>query len=438
MLKKIILYALLGVTLLAVPAGATSDAVVDRMNSIESFYYNPEGSLKCTPSYQGDISVYGGKAEEKIWTALTSFLTPEQAAGVLGNLMSESGLNPARHESSAIASHQPGFNLARETKVAYGLGLAQWSYSRRVRLYGFIQSRAPDLLTYLEDYQTYGRLSGDQFVEAAGASVADQLVSLEVEYLRDELNAAYSGFFKAGTVEEATQYFLEHVEIPKNPTLSAHPERLTQAQAIYNRYVGGGSNVAKVKPGVNKSTGDPLCTNSSSLTSSGDAGALQSLVLEYAWETYHAAPYTERKPAYAEAVKRRQAEGKYVGGTVDGAAGIDCGGFVTTLMQESGFEPNYNAGGGATAAQESWVKANGWQLLNENEHTAVNTGVLQPGDVAFTDGHTFVYVGDIPGFGSKVASASYSETGDLARAPMAGRESLTYSGNTTVRWYRKQ
>lgn len=436
MLKKIITI-ILSAILLAAPVSATSDSVIDRMNSIESYYYNPEGALKCIGNYKNDISVYGGKAEEKIWTALTSFLTPEQAAGVLGNLMSESGLNPARHESSAIAKYQPGFDLSGETKTAYGLGLAQWSYSRRVRLYGFIKSRAPELLKYLEDYQTYGRLSGEQFVEAAGSEVADQLISLEVEYLRDELNAAYSGFFKASTVEEATQYFLEHFEVPKNPTLSAHPERLTQAEALYARYGGSSSNSSNIKPSTSKSTGDPLCTNSSSLNTSGDAGALQSLVLEYAWETFHSAPYTERKPAYAEAVRRRQAEGKYVGGTVNGAAGIDCGGFVTTLMQESGFEPNYNAGGGATAAQESWVKANGWQLLNESSTTPVDTSLLQPGDVAFTEGHTFVYVGDIPGFNSQIASASYSIDGDLARAPMAGRESLTYGNGVTVRWYRK-
>ena len=431
MIKKLFTYILLGTTIIVSPVSATSDTVKDKMDAIESYYYNPEGSLKCTPNFKSDVAVYGSAIEEKIWAGLTSFLTPEQAAGVLGNLQSESGLNPARHETAKMNEYQPGFDLMSNPKVSYGLGLGQWSYSRRIRLYGFIKSRAPELLTYFDDYKTYGRLSGSEFLSKAGETASDQLVSLEIEYLRDELNTAYSGFFKASTIEEATAYFLEHFEVPKNPTLSAHPERLTQAEAFYNRYANTGVTANTTK------SGSPLCTISSNLTTSGDIGSLQSLVLEYAWERYHPAPYTERKPAYAEAVSRRLAYGKYVGGTVNGAAGIDCGGFVTTLMQESGFEPNYNAGGGNTAAQESWVKANGWQLLNENEHTTIDTSILQPGDVAFSPGHTFVYVGNIPGFSSTIASASYSATGDYARAPMAGRESLTYGNDGIVRWYRK-
>ena len=429
-MKKILLI-LLALATIATPASAISDKSIDRANSVETYYYNPEGNLKCSSNYQNDVSVYGSTMTEKIWTALTSFLTPEQAAGILGNMQSESGLSPARHETSAISKYQPGFDLMSNPKVAYGLGLVQWSFSRRIRLYGFIKDRAPELLTYLDDYQTYGRLSGEEFLAKAGSSVTDQLISIEIEYLRDELSNAYSGFYSTSTVEEATAYFLEHVEVPKNPTLSAHPERLTQAQDIYGQYAEK-SGSSGIKPS-SSSSGDPQCTNSSSLTSSGDAGALQSLVLEYAWPEYYSPPYIERKPAYAEAIAHRIAQGKYVGGTVNGAAGIDCGGFVTTLMQESGFAPNYNSAGGNTAAQESWVRANGWTLLNPSG--TIDTSILQPGDVAFTTGHTFVYVGDIPGFGSQIASASYGDSS--ARAPMAGHESLTFGNGTTVRWYRK-
>lgn len=427
---KRILCAILSFLLLASPtASAISDNVIDHANSVETYYYNPEGSIKCLPSYATDIAVYGGAITEKIWTGLTSFLTPEQAAGILGNMQSESGFNPARHETSALNKYQPGFDLSRNNKVAYGLGLIQWSYSRRVRLYGFVQSRDPELLKYFDDYQTYGRLSGDEFLQKAGETDTDRLIAIEIEYLRDELSTAYSGFYATTSLEDATSYFLEHVEAPKNPTLSAHPERLTQAQSFYGSYSG-----KEITASTNDS-GTPICTPSSSITSSGDAGALQALVLEYAWEQYHSPPFTERKSAYAAAIAKRQAEGKYVGGSVGGVAGIDCGGFVTTLMQESGFEPNYNAGKGGTSAQESWVKANGWTLLNYSPNTVIDPSILQPGDVAFTTGHTFVYVGDIPGFGSKIASASYSAK--YGRAPMAGHESLTIGSGGAVRWYRK-
>ena len=61
--------------------------------------------------------------------------------------------------------------------------------------------------------------------------------------------------------------------------------------------------------------------------------------------------------------------------------------------------------------------------------------MLQPGDVAMRTGHTFIFVGDIEGFDSNIASASYSANCNNARSPMAGRESITDSRLT---WYRKK
>lgn len=159
-------------------------------------------------------------------------------------------------------------------------------------------------------------------------------------------------------------------------------------------------------------------------------GEFQSLVKAYAWPEHHSAPYLNRMPAYAAAVTQSQSEGRYVGGTVGGVEGIDCGGFVTILVQNSGLEPEYNSYKGDTTMQEKWVKNHNWQLLNTG---TIDTSILQPGDVAFTSGHTFIYVGEIPGFDSVIASASYSTNGiSSGRAPMAGKESLT-SG---TRWYR--
>jgi hypothetical protein len=59
---------------------------------------------------------------------------------------------------------------------------------------------------------------------------------------------------------------------------------------------------------------------------------------------------------------------------------------------------------------------------------------LQAGDGAFSRGHTFIYVGEIPGFDSVIASASIG--GSSARAPMAGTEGLLEGNGAIVRWYR--
>jgi len=165
-------------------------------------------------------------------------------------------------------------------------------------------------------------------------------------------------------------------------------------------------------------------------------GEFASLVKAYAWPEYHPDQFIQRMPAYAEAVSQSISEGRYVGGSVKGVPGIDCGGFVTILTQNSGLEPKYNDTKGATDTQEAWVKAHNWTLLNGSPNKQVDTSILQAGDIAFSNGHTFIYVGDIPGFNSKIASASYSTTGASGRAPMAGHEDLHFGNGSIVRWYR--
>lgn len=153
---------------------------------------------------------------------------------------------------------------------------------------------------------------------------------------------------------------------------------------------------------------------------------LASYVVAYAWPEYHSPNYFEMQPSYEQAIEKRTTEGKYVGGGAH--PGIDCGGFVTTLLQESGFDPDYG-GGGAVASQRRYVESHDWQKIDD-------ISSLQPGDVAFEgQKHTFVYVGTIDGFGSTIASASYGGSSSTPqwRAPMAGKENLTRG----IEWYRK-
>ncbi len=156
-----------------------------------------------------------------------------------------------------------------------------------------------------------------------------------------------------------------------------------------------------------------------------NTSGLANTTMSYAWPEYHSAPYIDKKPEYETAVQAAVSEKRYVGGIR--YPGVDCGGFVTTLMIDSGFDPTYNSSGkgGSTSIQASWLEDN-WESLGR----ITSTADLQPGDVAIRPGHTFVFVGDIPGFGSQIASASLDE-----RAPMAGHESINGTG---VVWYRKK
>lgn len=160
-------------------------------------------------------------------------------------------------------------------------------------------------------------------------------------------------------------------------------------------------------------------------TGAGASGNLQAFVLKYAWPTYHDPNYYDMMPDYAAAVAAGRQSGQYVGGLAH--PGIDCGGFVTLLMKNSGTDPNYNKYNGTTSAQQKYLD----EQVAAGKYTKISnqsTGTVQAGDIAINSEHTFIYVGPISGFGAKIASASLEE-----RAPMADTRQTI---NNSFSWYR--
>lgn len=399
-----------------------SESTLNSLYDNGVYYYNPEGIVG--GCLTGSANLAGSNNEEWLWSGLVSLgFTEFQTAGIMGNMAHESNFfNPVQHEKQF---QDRGWETAyNNPSISYGIGLIQWSWGRRVEILHSINDNYPDLIKYFQEMETYSpgyQVTGAKFTELAGENITKELYSIELQFLKDERDGGgwegeqYQKFLnESSSAEEAAKSFRKYVE--RGGTTDTG--RINSAVEYYNKYNG-------MTFGSSSSSG---CVNS---------GGLQELVLKYAWPTHHSAPFIERMPDYAAAVSRRQSEGKYVGGSVNGVAGIDCGGFVTTLLQDSGFAPDYNSGGENTFGQENWVKSHGWTLLNGSSSSPIDSSILQPGDVAFTNGHTFVYVGEISGFESNIASASYGTS--LARAPMAGTENLIKQGRTgeIVRWYRK-
>lgn len=429
-MKKIFKRSLL--ILIAVIYGASLpieiSAVDNTFYSLNDVHYFDENATKCAA---GQLTLAGKDNREKIYNFLVGKgLNSQQAAGVLGNIQHESGYSPTRHEQS-----HSDFNSG-------GYGLAQWTFGRRTALKAYLDRTVPELVaTYYNDNYGGGVRPDDGYVpknsttgELMPLADNDALLSAELNFLFDETSARkitsktqsvtsakqgdneWEALKKATSVEDATKIWLYNFEIPANIEQAA-VTRSQAAQGILGELAASSGAGAAATGG---------CLD----TTSGDVTALQATVKLYAWPQYHSPSYVTLKPEYATAVAKASSAGKYVGGIK--YRGVDCGGFVTRVMIDSGFEPNYNSSNGPTAVQKQWLESN-WENIGSG--STIDTSTLKPGDVAMKPGHTFMFAGtNIEGFGSGnwkgVASASLDE-----RAPMAGLENLT---DSSVTWYRKK
>jgi hypothetical protein len=226
-------------------------------------------------------------------------------------------------------------------------------------------------------------------------------------------------------------------------------ERIAFAQAIHKEMM---DSVGASAGSSGTSTTSASGAGSSGLCggASGGGGAASGSFIDvlgsYAWPTYKGLDITPTT-GWAGVIASAPGKGRYIGGTAH--PGIDCGGFTTNLVIDSGHDTSFNSGGdvskgaGNTSAQKKWLDAN-WTRRGQGGSFDVN--LLKAGDVAVNGGtpesstHTFIYVGqgvkvknaegNMVAFESDVASASWDE-----RAPMAGKESPADSNFT---WYSKK
>lgn len=193
--------------------------------------------------------------------------------------------------------------------------------------------------------------------------------------------------------------------------VAAYIETLTQVSGEVAELAGDSIDLAKVK--------SDACSNPEGLIGT---------IVAYAWPEYRPRPLsTVRKDEYQEAHNKAAANGEYLGG----CGGNDCGAFITRVMRDSGYDAEYNPANGNTTHQSAYLREN-WI-----EVPVSSTSDLQPGDVAMktgSPGHTFIWVGQVEGFGSNIASASIGTPCFTSRAPMAGRENPL---DPSYNWYRK-
>ena len=147
-----------------------------------------------------------------------------------------------------------------------------------------------------------------------------------------------------------------------------------------------------------------------SLATTGEIRKLQETVLKFAWPDYRGQGFTQKKPDYDAAINK--------GGYQGGCGGVDCAGFVYQVITKSGWDPDLPTGPTADmlpalAASPKWTDVT--RMISSNKNA-------RPGDIIIKNGHVLLFVGEIPGFGNQMASASLCE-----RSPMADyAEDITY------------
>lgn len=356
-------------------------------------------------------------------------LSPVQALGIIGNLMQESGYQ-------TLSLDPAGTCVAARTSGSMVCGIAQW-----------LGSRLDNLLARSNPYT----------------------IETQEAFLWEELTTTYSSVYNhlitATDVHTATDIFVREYEVPctdSTPGFSSaeacfqfESDKRTRLALSAAATLGidlndptstvttltpiGGTATSPLSGSSTVATPGAGCAVSGAL-GSGVAGAgFIATVQGYVLPEFHDGPYTgadKAMPDYVTAADAAQAAGRHVG---NGASPYyaDCAGFVTTLVNNT-FDPSFNAyatGGGATPALSSWLadSSHGWSLVGNGN--SLNISQLQPGDVAITKGggHTWIYIGDVPGFSSKFAEAA-----NTSRVPMAmisDSQMVAYNGRTTE-WYR--
>lgn len=356
------------------------------------------------------ISLNGKDNIEKVLKFLMApaqGLTLAQASGVVGNLMAESGqtIDPTIIQGGGHADK----NYVPVDGT--GFGIAQWTFS----------GRQIPLENYMKPYGDITNLDG------------------QVGFLWSELTVTHAEALrqlKQTTAPlDAAVAFHRYYEGSADSAAQVANGRGGNAQKVYNTYVDQPALAGSTGTPATNNTADPTATNPNAGATTGaesclpgaGGGDLIKTVQAYAWPTYKGLT-TNATDAYNNAVQKAIGQGRYVGGI--SYPGIDCGGFVTTLVIDSGFDKSYNysglisKGAGYTNIQETWLKAN-WKQISSTDATD-----RQPGDVAINDTHTYIFVGPtaFPNH-APIASASLDE-----RAPMQGNESVA---SASFRWYRK-
>lgn len=420
------LFRAIFLSIIAVIYGASTSvfAIADTnqfYNEVGNYYYDPSGTGQ-TACGTDSGSLVGAENLEKIFNYMRGKgLTDVEAAAVIGNVDTESGGDPTLAQGGAPKNTNDDLPVGQWTfdgkhvkdPSVYGTGVGVG------KAWGIIQWDAGGRVI---DYAKQANATGDIFRLGTQLEIVWWHMNNSSPTGRSKMINGFK-FTTEGELLQAVTYYHDTMEGSASSNMA---NRLAKAKNALRKYGSGSTTSSPVTPDT---AADSISTTSTTTNCDGAAaGSAVKTAVNYAWPEYHAPPYFTMKPTYAAAVKKAQDEGRYVGGGAH--PGVDCGGFVTLVMQDSKVDTNYNENKGNTIAQRAYMLAHPdkYKLIYPTDSSGV-----QPGDIAVNSDHTYIFVGKVSGFGSQVASASISYSGQAWRTPMAGKE---IPGDPRYSWFR--
>lgn len=291
--------------------------------------YNYEGEFSIS-SLLSSSGIYGGTIQEKVWFALRDLGYSEIAvAGAMGNIDYESGgFNPAVVEGGS----------------GEGIGLVQWSFSRKTQLIAYATSKG---LTWQDEDTQVEFLVAEISGQGAASGYSEHRTSGSI---RDEgITSTSDDWANASNIEDATLYFMRFFESPGDR--SSYDERVVRAQNYYTQFQGKTKPAGDARIGTIKLTGD-------------SANKMTQLLNEAVRIA------DDDRYQYSMDVVKRMSEFYY-----------DCSSFVQRL-----YKKFFNISmPGSTSEYPSY----------ENYYIGSPSSVdLQPGDVVWRPGHVELYIGN--------------------------------------------
>ncbi|MEV6416208.1 phage tail tip lysozyme [Kribbella sp. NPDC051718] len=302
----------------------------------------------------------GGTNQEKAFNFLvTNGYSKEQAAGIVGNMIHESSVEPQRLNGTTSGVKTPAATAVNLGNKAWGI--VQWYPASKVINAGRSMGATDSQIETLEFQLNFliHQLDGSGKVALPDVGTAMKATK---------------------TVDDAAYVFAAKFEIfTTDPNDPEYGRRQATAREVFKTFGGGAAEPGK--PGAGPAT---ACAAGS--------GNIAAVAISLAWpEEGHGPDKSDATPAYQAALpKYNSDQGDRVWS--------DCGRFVSTVMHMSGADPDYPEVG--TSVQDAYLRSSPkYQVIDD-----ITEDQLLPGDIFIGEGHTYLFVGKYGKYNSVAGS----------------------------------